>query len=213
MLRAALPPRLAAWLQRRWRPLILAAAALVGVLIGTSGLGVTAERLLQESRFALRQHAASGDLAIVEIEAHSGAQIDRWPWPRRNHAALIDRLHRAGAASITFAVAFSSRSSPADAAALAAALRRAAGPVVLFAVAMICADRLDWQCELVPALAAWAMMAGSLIALRLIEAIGRARAHDAQSGLPNRLALLAATRDGTDPLTIATARIADYDQI
>lgn len=401
MLRASLPPRLAAWLQRRWRPLILAAAALVGVLIGTSGLGVTAERLLQESRFALRQHAASGDLAIVEIDAHSVAQIDRWPWPRRNHAALIDRLHRAGAASITFDVDFSSRSSPADDAALAAALSRAdgqvilptfsqalgagrrgetdalpapalrdhamlaavtvvpdsdgvvrnapfgtitaglprpslsamlagrdgaagmqfpidyaidpatiprlsfidvrdgrfdpaqvrgkrvlvgataieigdryavpgygvvpgvviqalaaetlmhgvpvaggwvaplmlalllaagatlgarrersllaaillAGPVVLFAVAMICADRLDWQFELVPALAAWAMMAVSLIALRLIEAIGRARAHDAQSGLPNRLALLAAMRDGTDPLTIATARIADYDQI
>src|SRR3569623_439585 len=294
MLRAALPPRLAAWLQRRWRPLILAAAALVGVLIGTSGLGVTAERLLQESRFALRQHAASGDLAIVEIDAHSVAQIDRWPWPRRNHAALIDRLHRAGAASITFDVDFSSRSSPADDAALAAALSRAGGQVVvptfsqalgagrrgetdalpapaLRAHAMLAAVTvvpdsvgvvrnapfgtitaglprpslsamlagrdgaagmqfpIDYAIDpatiprrsfidvrdgrFVPALAAWAMMAVSLIALRLIEAIGRARAHDAQSGLPNRLALLAATRDGTDPLTIATARIADYDQI
>src|SRR3982751_469004 len=114
MSRTPLPSPLIALLRRRWRPLALGLAACAGVLAGVGELGAGAEHMVQDWRFALRRHAASGDLAIVEIDAHSIGRIDRWPWPRRNHAALIDQLRRAGAAAIAFDVDFSSRSNPDD---------------------------------------------------------------------------------------------------
>lgn len=117
--------------QRRWRALAIVAAAVAGVLIGALDLGAGVERGLQEWRFALRRHPASGQLAIVEIDAHSIAAIDHWPWPRGNHARLIDQLNRAGAATIAFDVDFSSRSTPAEDDALAAALARAGDRVIL----------------------------------------------------------------------------------
>lgn len=401
MIRATLSPRFAAWLKGHWRKLTLLLATLVGLLVGVAGIGVMPERALDDWRFALRQRPASGNLAIVEIDAHSVAQIDRWPWPRRNHAALIDRLHRAGAASIAFDVDFSARSNADDDAALAAALARAdgqvvlptfsqqlggsrrgdtdslpapalrdhamlaavtvvpdedgmvrdaplgtvtdgvprpslsamiagrdgsagsqfpidyaidpatiprlsfvdvrdghfdpaqvrgkrilvgataieigdryaipghgvvpgvviqalaaetlmrgvpvtggwvapllaalllgagamlfvrreraplgailaAGPLLLFAAAVAAADLIDYRFQLVPALAAWAVIAATMVALRVLAALYRTRAHDAQSGLPNRVALVAATREHFGTLAIATARIVDYDKI
>src|SRR5687767_9276498 len=65
------------------------------------------------------------------MDSRSLSAIDRWPWPRRHHAGLIDRLHAAGARSIAFDVDFAALSNPADDAALAAALRRAGGSVIL----------------------------------------------------------------------------------
>src|SRR5438034_1402500 len=112
MSRASLPTPFGAFLRRRWRPLALALAACAGVLVGAAELGAGAEHTVQEWRFGLSRHAASGDIAIVEIDAHSIARIDRWPWPRSNHAALIDQLRRAGAGAIAFDVDFSSRSDP-----------------------------------------------------------------------------------------------------
>jgi EAL domain-containing protein (putative c-di-GMP-specific phosphodiesterase class I)/CHASE2 domain-containing sensor protein len=401
MSRMSLPSPLIALLRRRWRPLALGLAACAGVLVGGAELGAGAEHMLQDWRFALRRHAASGDLAIIEIDAHSIAHIDRWPWPRRDHAALIDQLRRAGAAAIAFDVDFSSRSNAEDDAALTAALKRAdgqvilptfsqssgsgrrgltdslpvrqlrdhamlasiivapdpdgvvrnvplgaitagvprpalsailaqrggdasaqfpidyaidpatiprlsfidvrdghfdpaavrgkrvligataieigdryvapahgvlpgvviqalaaetllqgmpapggwiaplvvalllagmatfvsyrqrwmlggiiaAGPVLLFLTAVAAASSLGWVFELLPALVAWAVATSAMLAMRVAEAVGRARAHDAQSGLPNRLALVAETRDGVGPLIVATARIADYEKI
>jgi len=399
--RASLPSPLIALLRRRWRPLALAVAACAGVLVGTAGLGSSVEHMVQDWRFALRRHAASGGVAIVEIDAHSIAHIDRWPWLRRNHAALIDQLRRAGAAAIAFDVDFSSRSNPEDDAALEAALARAdgqvilptfsqspgsgrrgvtdslpmrqlrehamlasiivapdadgvvrnvplgavtagvprpalsailaqrggasntqfpidyaidpatiprlsfidvrdghfdpaavrgkrvligataievgdryvapahgvvpgvviqalaaetllqgvpvpggwipplvvtlllaalatfvsyrhrwmlggiilAGPMLLFLAAVATASSFGWIFELVPALVAWTVATSAMLAMRVAQAVGRARAHDAQSGLPNRLALVAATRDGDTQLVVATARIADYEKI
>jgi len=401
MSRTPLPSPLIALLRRRWRPLALSLAALAGVLVGVAELGASAEHMVQDWRFALRRHAAGGDLAIVEIDAHSIAHIDRWPWPRRNHAALIDQLRRAGAAAIAFDVDFSSRSTPGDDAALEAALARAdgqvilptfsqssgsgrrgvtdslpmrqlrdhamlasiivapdadgvvrnvplgavtagvprpalsailaqrggaasaqfpidyaidpatiprlsfidvrdghfdpaavrgkrvlvgataievgdryvapahgvlpgvviqalaaetllqglpvaggwippllvalllagmatlisyrqrwmlggiiaAGPVLLFLNAVAAASSFGLIFDLVPALVAWVVATSAMLAMRVAEAVGRARAHDAQSGLPNRLALVAETRDGIAPLIVATARIADYEKI
>ncbi len=90
---------------------------------------------LDEQVRLLRDHArpqlASGKIAIVEIDAKSLQAIADWPWPRRHHAALIDQLRRAGAATIVFDVDFSSSSNPADDNALADALARADGAVVL----------------------------------------------------------------------------------
>lgn len=117
--------------QRHWRLFAVVVAAIIGIAVGTFDLGKGVERGLQDWRFALRAHPASGQLVIVEIDAHSIAAIDHWPWPRSNHARLVDQLRRAGAATIAFDVDFSSRSNPAEDNALAAALARADGQVIL----------------------------------------------------------------------------------
>lgn len=118
------------WLAH-WRILILTGPIILGAVIGTTGLGEGIERTLQDVAWRIRQSSASGNLHIVEIDGRSISQIDRWPWPRRHHARVVDELRRAGAASIAFDIDFSSHSEPAEDAVLASALSRAGGNVIL----------------------------------------------------------------------------------
>jgi EAL domain-containing protein (putative c-di-GMP-specific phosphodiesterase class I)/CHASE2 domain-containing sensor protein len=118
-------------LGRYWRSIALALAVLAGGVAGLTGLGTGLEQGLAEARYGLRQHDASSDLVIVEIDARSIAAIDRWPWPRRNYAAAVDQLRKAGVASIAFDVDFSAASSPADDKTFADALARSDGLVTL----------------------------------------------------------------------------------
>ncbi|MBB5710207.1 GGDEF domain-containing phosphodiesterase [Sphingomonas xinjiangensis] len=104
---------------------------LLAIAIGASGSGAGVDRALRGLDFALRMHPASGQLHIVEIDARSIAAIDRWPWPRSNYAQIVDRLREAGAASIAFDVDLSARSAPEEDVALARALQRAGGKVIL----------------------------------------------------------------------------------
>ncbi|HYI49534.1 MAG TPA: EAL domain-containing protein [Allosphingosinicella sp.] len=115
----------------RRRIVVAALAALTGVLALSAGSGEGIDRLLRGVRDSIRAHPASGQVHIVEIDSRSLREISTWPWPRRHHGALVDRLHSAGARSIAFDVDFSSRSTPADDAAFAAALARADGGVML----------------------------------------------------------------------------------
>lgn len=116
----------------RWRRrAIFAGAALVGLAVLAGGEGRALDQQLRSLRDGIRAHPASGQIEIVEIDEKSLAAIDRWPWPRGVHAAVIDRLHAAGARSIAFDVDFSSASAPAEDARLAAALQRAGGTVSL----------------------------------------------------------------------------------
>jgi PAS domain S-box-containing protein len=86
---------------------------------------------LMESRFELTARPATGDLVIVAIDPESLRRLDTWPWPRTHHARLIDRLHEAGARTIALDIDFSSRSTPENDAALAAAIARTGGRVVV----------------------------------------------------------------------------------
>jgi diguanylate cyclase len=114
------------------RRLLVAALALTAGLAALStGWGAPVDNALSEWRDRIRFHSASGDIAIVEIDARSLRAIDRWPWPRRYHAQLIDRLAAAGASLIAFDVNFEVASNPADDDALAAAIERAGGLVAL----------------------------------------------------------------------------------
>lgn len=118
-------------LRRHWRMILLVAAVLLGAAIGATGAGRGFDDFLQRQRWALRHHAASGQLVIVEIDARSIAAIARWPWPRSEHAKVINRLVQAGAETIAFDVDFSARSLPKEDIALAKALERAGGGVIL----------------------------------------------------------------------------------
>jgi adenylate cyclase len=74
---------------------------------------------------------APANLLIVGIDEPSFQEFRRpWPWPRRLHAALVQRLHAAGARLIVFDVIFADPTTPEDDDALAQAMHRA-GNVIL----------------------------------------------------------------------------------
>lgn len=109
----------------------LGLAGCLGLAMGLAGYGNTLDQTLRQVAWTLHRSAASGSIHLVEIDAQSLAAIDRWPWPRRNYAVVVDRLRQAGAASVSFDVDFSSPSNPADDQALAEAIARANGAVAL----------------------------------------------------------------------------------
>lgn len=111
--------------------LIMLAAMLLGTLCLATDFGAPLDQALRSARDHVRNRPATGQIHIVEIDARSLAEIDRWPWPRRHHARLVDRLTDAGAHIIAFDVDFSARSVAADDARFADALKRAGGSVVL----------------------------------------------------------------------------------
>lgn len=116
----------------RWhRHAIVAGAALVGLALLAGGGGQGLDRQLKIVRGDIRSHPASGQVVVVEIDEKSVSAIDKWPWPRGVHAAVVDQLHRAGARSIAFDVDFSSASTPEEDRKLAEALTRANGSVSL----------------------------------------------------------------------------------
>ena len=118
---------------RAWpgRAALFAAALLTTVLAALASVTASIDRAIEPLRFAALAHPAGGRIVVVEMDAASAATIGRWPWPRANYAQVVDRLRRAGAASVVFDVDVSSRSTAADDAALAAALARADGLVAL----------------------------------------------------------------------------------
>jgi EAL domain-containing protein (putative c-di-GMP-specific phosphodiesterase class I)/CHASE2 domain-containing sensor protein len=111
--------------------LILALGLVLALAASISGAGLALDQALDSIRFGLTKRSASGDLVVVEMDAASVSSIQTWPWPRRHYAAVVDRLREAGASSIVFDVDLSSASTPQDDAALAAAITRAQGLVVL----------------------------------------------------------------------------------
>lgn len=117
-------------LLRRRHAITFAVAALLGA-VGLASGGEAVDRLLQNVRDDVRAHPASGEVHLVEIDSRSLRAISHWPWERRYHGRLVERLHDAGVRSIAFDVDFSSRSNPADDAAMARALQRAGGGVIL----------------------------------------------------------------------------------
>ncbi len=114
---------------RRWSA-PLAILALVAVVYGF-GAFEPLERVLTDSRFSLLRRGVTGKLVVVAIDSRSLHALDTWPWPRDYHARLLDRLVAAGAKKIAFDVDFSAASTLSSDRALAAALARAQGRVIL----------------------------------------------------------------------------------
>jgi len=108
-----------------------AIAVLAALAVAALGWIGPLEHKLMELRFWLSERPATGDIVVVELDNRSIEAMGVWPWPRERHAALIDRLTEAGVRGIAFDIDFSSASTPAGDAALAAALSRATPPVVL----------------------------------------------------------------------------------
>jgi PAS domain S-box-containing protein len=115
----------------------LAAAVilLVAGLASAGGLLAPFDDGFADLRFQLVQREASGNVVVIGIDARSLRALDTWPWPRRRHAELLDRLAEAGARNVLIDVDFSARTAPEDDAALGAAIARFPGTVVLPAFA------------------------------------------------------------------------------
>ncbi|MDF1483876.1 CHASE2 domain-containing protein [Ramlibacter sp. H39-3-26] len=105
----------------------LAAAALGWI----NGLGPQ-DGLLMDQITRLNGRVPSPGIVIVAIDDRSIAELGRWPWRRSLHAALLERLHAAGARAVGLDIIFSDEDllHPQDDAALAAALRRSGNAVL-----------------------------------------------------------------------------------
>ena len=105
---------------------------LVALLVSYSGVLNRVDNLLYDLGQRLHSRPPPADLVIVAIDEDSLSKLGRWPWSRRLHAALIDRLKADGARVIGLDLVIAepdTADQPADAE-LAESTRRA-GNVVL----------------------------------------------------------------------------------
>jgi EAL domain-containing protein (putative c-di-GMP-specific phosphodiesterase class I)/CHASE2 domain-containing sensor protein len=102
------------------------------------------DEVLRSCRNYFHAHSASGDIVLVPIDDRALRDIGRWPWPRRYHAQLIDRLTAAGAKKILFDITFETKSNAADDTMLAQAIARS-GRVTLAARRQSGPDRIEQE--------------------------------------------------------------------
>jgi len=107
----------------RWKLLLWSAVA--SLIFGLIGAGELPEDMLRVSRNLAHVHKASGDIVLVAIDDRSLREVGQWPWARRHHANLTTSLTQAGANRIFFDVNFAGRSTAADDALLAKAIKQA----------------------------------------------------------------------------------------
>jgi CHASE2 domain-containing sensor protein len=82
---------------------------------------------MRDIRYQSDYRTPTGEAVLVEIDAESLAEIGVWPWPRRIHGEVLDRLLDLGAAEVAFDIDFSTTSNEEDDALFEAALERAGG--------------------------------------------------------------------------------------
>lgn len=113
---------------REWLIILTCLLVLAGALGWQNGLG-RLDLTLYDQFTALNTRPAREDIIIVAIDDYSLSQLGRWPWPRKLHAQLLDRLTAAKPRAIGLDVILAEPESPskeqrAGDAALAAALAR-----------------------------------------------------------------------------------------
>ncbi|HVK57042.1 MAG TPA: CHASE2 domain-containing protein, partial [Burkholderiales bacterium] len=111
---------------------LLAALLLIALALSSSKALERWNLLAYDSALWLMSAPAPDDVVLAAIDEHSLEALGRWPWPRRIHAGLVDRLTEAGVRAVAFDIVFSEPdlSDPGGDQLLAEALRRN-GQVVL----------------------------------------------------------------------------------
>ena len=121
MAEASPRPSVPARLYAEWLAVALVATLLVTALV----LGRLTDRLdhiVYDRALTASQRPPPDDIVIIAIDNRSLRAIGRWPWPRRVHAAALDRLAEARPRTVGYDVLFVEPT--ADDARLAAAVRR-----------------------------------------------------------------------------------------
>jgi EAL domain-containing protein (putative c-di-GMP-specific phosphodiesterase class I)/CHASE2 domain-containing sensor protein/GGDEF domain-containing protein len=113
------------------RAAIVLVALLIGLVALQTRIGQSIDRAMTDARAIIRDKPPSGKLVLVEIDRKTMRNYGIWPWPRRYHGALIDRLAAAGANRIAFDLDFSAPSNPVDDRIFADALARSDHRVIL----------------------------------------------------------------------------------
>lgn len=130
-----------------WRTAAWVTALGCALAMISTGAGFSLEEQFRIFRDGFRARPASGQVHIVEIDAKSIAALQSWPWSRRLHAALLDKLSAAGVTMVAFDVDFSSPSQSADDLAFAKAISAFNGTVVLptFRQATSGTDKVEFE--------------------------------------------------------------------
>lgn len=122
---------------RRRRAVTLAVVALGAAALGLLAYGTHLLRLQElstiDTRFSIRgTQPAPSEIAVVQIDDTTFNQLGlQWPFPRRFHGELIDRLRDDGARVIAYDVQFTEPTVPREDSALISAVARDRGHVVL----------------------------------------------------------------------------------
>lgn len=106
-------------------------AALTGLAMGISGLGLPLEDYLRNVRWMSRTQEASGTIAVVQQDTQTLIQLGANDISHGNDADTINQLFSAGAKRIFFTRSFAMPGSAADDAKFIAALKAHPGQVVL----------------------------------------------------------------------------------
>jgi diguanylate cyclase (GGDEF)-like protein/PAS domain S-box-containing protein len=117
--------------RQRWWLIALAAFSIVCAL-DLGGQLRALDNSFSELRFRLLQREVASDIVVVGIDSASVQALENWPWPRRHHAALIEKLSVAKPQRVFLDIDFSSPSNALDDAMLDSALtKRRDFPVLL----------------------------------------------------------------------------------
>ena len=117
------------------------AAAAIAFAADAVGILDSQEQSTVDVRFSIRgAHGAPRGIVLVGIDDVTFNELGlRWPFPRRLHAQVIDRLRKAGAKVIAYDIQFTEQTDAADDNALVTAVGRA-GNVVLSTTAVDATD-------------------------------------------------------------------------
>ena len=109
------------------------AVALGAAVFGITPWGSAVDRFALDALFGLRGAAApSNKVVIVAVDEPSFAEVGKqWPWPRSQHARLIDTLLREGARAVALDILFAEPADAAEDEALQSALEKGGGAAVL----------------------------------------------------------------------------------
>jgi diguanylate cyclase len=132
--------------------IIIAIAIMIGLGALATNASVWADNALRGVRDQVREHSASGQVVILEIDARSISKLNDWPWPRSHYADAIDTLSNANARTIAFDVDVSAQSNPGDDRHFSDALSRAGGAVILPVFRQLAGSGRQDMIESLPAL-------------------------------------------------------------
>ncbi|MBB5687239.1 EAL domain-containing protein [Sphingobium boeckii] len=128
------------------RAKILIWATLIGLICGVIDFGEPIENIWRSGRNVARSHPADQSIVVVGIDDRSLEGVDKWPWPRRYNAQMVDNLRAMGAKRIAFDYIFSSYSTSADDRIFEESLKKAKGTVILpvrFSIDPVSEKRVD----------------------------------------------------------------------
>jgi CHASE2 domain-containing sensor protein/signal transduction histidine kinase len=105
--------------------LVIGAVASLLVILAYDWRGSQSfDNLFYDQLGALSRPAADRDVLIVAIDDPSLKTLGKWPWPRENHARILEKLQAAGARSITLDVLLSEAGEAQGDSALSVAMAR-----------------------------------------------------------------------------------------